>query len=336
MLIIGIAGAELNAQERQWLQHDACAGVILFARNFASKTQVAELSHAIRDSAPLPQLICVDQEGGRVQRFRDGYSALPSLDTFGYMYANDPAAALQLAREHAWLMATEIRASGVDLSFAPVIDLGRGNRAIGDRAFSGDPEIVAEFTRAYVAGMHEAGMGATLKHFPGHGSVLEDTHFDNAIDDRSLDDIRQHDLVPFIAGIDANADAVMMAHVVYPQVAPEPAGYSPRWIKQILREEMGFRGVVFSDDIGMAAAFSAGGVKARIDAHLDAGCDVVLVCHPELVEESLATVAGRKLNTAALIGLIGRGAMGWDGLLADTRHAAAKAGFSNHSPARLA
>ncbi|MEO6137315.1 MAG: beta-N-acetylhexosaminidase [Luteimonas sp.] len=336
MLIIGIAGTELNAQERQWLQHDACAGVILFARNFASRTQVAELSHAIRDAAPRPQLICVDQEGGRVQRFRDGYSALPSLDTFGRMYATDPTAALQLAREHAWLMATEIRASGVDLSFAPVIDLGRGNRAIGDRAFSGNPEIVAEFTRAYVAGMHDAGMGATLKHFPGHGSVLEDTHFDNAIDDRPLDDIRRLDLVPFVAGIEAKADAVMMAHVVYPQVAPEPAGYSPRWIKQILRDELGFRGVVFSDDIGMAAAFSAGGVKARIDAHLDAGCDVVLVCHPELVEESLAAVAGRKLNTAALIGLIGRGAVGWDALLADTRHAAVKAGFPVHSPRRLA
>ncbi len=336
MLIIGIAGTELNAQERQWLQHDACAGVILFARNFASRTQVAELSHAIRDAAPRPQLICVDQEGGRVQRFRDGYSALPSLDTFGRMYATDPTAALQLAREHAWLMATEIRASGVDLSFAPVIDLGRGNRAIGDRAFAGNPEVVAEFTRAYVAGMHDAGMGATLKHFPGHGSVLEDTHFDNAIDDRPLDDIRRLDLVPFVAGIEAKADAVMMAHVVYPQVAPEPAGYSPRWIKQILREELGFRGVVFSDDIGMAAAFSAGGVKARIDAHLDAGCDVVLVCHPELVEESLAAVAGRKLNTAALIGLIGRGAMGWDALLADTRHAAAKAGFPDHSPTHLA
>ena len=320
MLIIGIAGTELNARERDWLQHDACAGVILFARNFVSRQQVAELSHAIRESAPRPLLICVDQEGGRVQRFREGYSALPSLDSFGRMYAADPVAALGLAQEHAWLMASEIRASGVDLSFAPVVDLGRGNRAIGDRAFSGDPDVVAEFTRAYVRGMHAAGMGATLKHFPGHGSVLEDTHVDDAIDNRSLDDIRKLDLVPFVAGIDAKADAVMMAHVVYPQVAPEPAGYSPRWIQQILREEMGFRGVVFSDDIGMAAAFSAGGVKARIDAHLDAGCDVVLVCHPDLVEESLAAVAGRKLNTAALIGLIGRGAMGWDGLLAETRH----------------
>ncbi|HEY9400714.1 MAG TPA: beta-N-acetylhexosaminidase [Luteimonas sp.] len=325
MLVIGVAGTELNAQERDWLQHDACAGVILFARNFASRAQVAELSHAIREAAPRPQLVCVDQEGGRVQRFRDGYSALPALENFGRLYAADPIAALELAQEHAWLMASEIRASGVDLSFAPVVDLGRGNRAIGNRAFSGDPEVVAEFTRAYVRGMHAAGMAATLKHFPGHGSVLEDTHFDNAVDDRPLDEIRRLDLVPFVAGIEAKADAVMMAHVVYPQVAPEPAGYSPRWIEEILRAEMGFRGVVFSDDIGMAAAFSAGGVKARIDAHLDAGCDVVLVCHPDLVDESLVAVADRKLNTAALIGLIGRGAMGWDGLLADTRYGKAQA-----------
>lgn len=325
MLVIGIAGTGLTAQERDWLQHDACAGVILFTRNFASRAQVAELSAAIREAAPRPQLICVDQEGGRVQRFREGYSALPPLNTFGRDYARDPGAALQRAREHAWLMASEIRASGVDLSFAPVVDLGRGNLAIGDRAFSDDPQVVAAFTRAYVEGMHEAGMAATLKHFPGHGSVREDTHFDDAVDDRPLDVIRAHDLVPFVAGIDAGADAVMLAHVVYPQVAPEPAGYSPLWINDILRTEMGFRGVVFSDDIGMAAAHGVGGIKARVDAHLDAGCDVVLVCHPELVEESLAAVEGRSLNTMALAGLIGRGALGWDGLLADARHGAASA-----------
>ena len=172
--------------------------------------------------------------------------------------------------------------------------------------------------------MHAAGMAATLKHFPGHGSVREDTHFDVAVDDRPLEAIRAEDLVPFVAGIDAGADAVMLAHVTYPQVAPEPAGYSPFWIETILRKEMGFRGVVFSDDIGMAAAFSAGGVKQRIDAHLDAGCDVVLVCHPELVEDSLAAVEGRALNTMALTGLLGRGALGWDGLLADARYGQAQ------------
>lgn len=324
MLVIGVAGTELNTQERDWLQHDACAGVILFKRNFASRAQVAELSAAIREAAPRPQLICVDQEGGRVQRFREGYSALPPLEEIGRMYAADPVAALELAREHAWLMASEVRASGVDLSFAPVVDVGHGNLAIGDRSFSEDPEVVAEFTRAYVRGMHAAGMAATIKHFPGHGTVREDTHFDNAVDNRSLDEMRSRDLVPFVAGIEAGADAVMMAHILYPQVAPEPAGYSSRWIQDILRQEMGFRGVVFSDDIGMKAAFSAGGIKARVDAHLDAGCDVVLVCHPELVEESLAAVQGRKLNTMALIGLIGRGAMAWEGLLAETRYGQAQ------------
>lgn len=319
MLVIGVAGTELTAQERDWLQHDAVAGVILFKRNFASRAQVAELSAAIRAAAPRPQLVCVDQEGGRVQRFREGYTELPPLEGFGALYAKDPDAALALAEQHAWLMASEVRASGVDLSFAPVVDLGRGNLAIGNRAFSDDPQVVAAFTRAYVRGMHSVGMAATLKHFPGHGTVREDTHVDQATDPRPLQALQREDLVPFAAGIEAGADAVMMAHVVYPQVAPEPAGYSPRWI-QILRQEMGFRGVVFSDDIGMAASFTAGGVKARVDAHLDAGCDVVLVCHPELVEESLQAVAHRPLNTAAVLGLIGRGALGWDGLLADVRH----------------
>src|SRR6476659_3875223 len=328
MLVIGVAGTELTAQERDWLQHDACAGVILFTRNFASRMQIAELSQAIREAAPRPQLVCVDQEGGRVQRFREGYTAFPPLEKFDELYRRDPEGATKLATEHAWLMASEVRATGVDLSFAPVVDLGRGNRAIGDRAFSADPQVVAEFTRAYVEGMHAADMAATLKHFPGHGSVLEDTHFDDAVDPRPLEEIRALDLVPFVAGIGAGADAVMMAHVKYPAVDPDPAGYSKRWIEDILRKEMGFRGVVFSDDIGMAAASSAGGVKARIDAHLDAGCDVVLVCHPDLVEVSLAAVQGRALNTMALAGLIGRGAMGWDGLLAETRYGAAQARLS--------
>lgn len=329
MLVIGIAGKELTAEERDWLQNPACAGVILFTRNFASKTQVAELTRAIRAAAPRPQLICVDQEGGRVQRFREGYVDLPPLEKFGALYQRDASAALQLAEEHAWLMASEIRATGVDLSFAPVVDLGRGNRAIGNRAFHAEPRIVAEFTRAYVRGMHSAGMAATLKHFPGHGSVLEDTHFDDAVDPRPLETLRAEDLMPFVAGIDAGADAVMMAHVKYPAVAPEPAGYSPRWMKEILRQEMAFRGVIFSDDIGMAAAESAGGVAARIDAHLDAGCDVVLVCPPALVADSLAAMDRRPTsNTAGLVSLMGRGACGWDGLLAEARYDGARSALT--------
>ena len=323
MLIIGIAGTELTAHERDWLRHPSVAGVILFKRNFASREQVTELAAAIRAAAPRPQLLCVDQEGGPVQRFRDGFSKLPALAPFGPLYDRDPAAALRLAHEHAWLMASEIRAIGIDLSFAPVVDLGRGNRAIGDRAFHADPQVVAAFTRAYVQGMHAAGMAATLKHFPGHGSVLEDTHFDEAIDPRPLEVLEREDLVPFVAGIEAGAEAVMLAHVTYPAVAPEPAGYSPCWLNEILRTRMGFRGVAFSDDIGMAAAESAGGVKARIDAHLDAGCDVVLVCAPSLVEDSLKACDGRgPANTAALTGLMGRGALGWQGLITDARYPA--------------
>ena len=334
MLGIGIAGHQLTAQERDWLQHDACAGVVLFARNVASRAQVAELAQAIREAAPRPQLICVDQEGGRVQRLREGYSALPSLEGFGRLHASDPEGAIAAAHEHAWLMASEVRASGIDLSFAPVVDLGRGNRAIGDRAFATDPQVVAAFTRAYVAGMHEAGMAATLKHFPGHGSVLEDTHFDAAIDDRPLATLQAEDLLPFAAGIEAGADAVMMAHVTYPQVDPQPAGYSRRWIEDILRADMGFRGVVFSDDIGMQAAHGPGGIKARIDAHLDAGCDVVLVAHPHMVEESLRALDGRPANTLRLAGLVGRGALAWDGLLADARYDDARARMAGVPAAR--
>ncbi len=180
-----------------------------------------------------------------MQRFYEGYSALPPLQGIGALYVRDPEAALELAFEHAWLMASEVRASGVDLSFAPVVDLGRGNRAIGDRAFSDDPHVVAAFAQAYVQGMHAAGMPVTLKHFPGHGSVLEDTHVDLAVDVRPLETLESEDLVPFAAGIAAGADAVMMAHVVYPNVAPETAGFSAHWIEVILRGRMGFRGWFF-------------------------------------------------------------------------------------------
>lgn len=325
MLVIGIAGIELDRTARDWLQHPAVAGVILFSRNFASREQVTELTAAIRAAAPRPLLVCVDQEGGRVQRFRDGFTALPALEGFGRHYAHDRPAALALAEEHAWLMASEIRALDIDLSFAPVVDLGRGNRAIGDRAFHADPDVVADFARAYLRGMHAAGMAATLKHFPGHGSVPEDTHFDSASDPRDLDTLRAADLVPFAAGIEAGAEAVMLAHVVYPAVAPEPAGCSKRWIADILQRDMRFKGVVLSDDIGMAAAQSAGGVAARIAAHLDAGCDAVLACAPALVPDALAAMDARPLSdTVGLSSLFGRGHLGWNDLLADARHAQAR------------
>lgn len=324
MLVIGIAGPALAAQEHDWLRHEAVGGVILFTRNFASREQVQALCEELRTIAGKPLLLCVDQEGGPVQRFREGFSRLPELSRFGAQYDTDPDAALADARQHAWLMAGEIRGIGLDLSFAPVVDLKRGNRAIGERAFHLEPRIAAELGRAYVRGMHAAGMAATLKHFPGHGSVLEDTHFDAAVDPRPLEVLRAEDLVPFEAGIAAGAEAVMMAHVSYPAVDADPAGYSRRWI-ELLREDLGFRGVVFSDDIGMAAAESAGGVAARIHAHYDAGCDSVLVCAPSLVPDALAAMQSRALRSDALHPLLGRPAADWDALVASDRWREARA-----------
>jgi beta-N-acetylhexosaminidase len=324
MLIIGISTTTLTAEERDWLRHPAVSGVILFSRNFIDRDQVTALITDCRAAAGRPILITVDQEGGPVQRFRDGFTRLPPLVEFGRRLVVERESAMHAAQEHAWLMAAEMRAIGIDLSFAPVVDLGRGNRAIGERAFDADPATVARFTECYVRGMHAAGMAATLKHFPGHGSVLEDTHFDAATDTRPFEQIEREDLLPFRAGIAAGAEAVMLAHVAYPAVDPDPAGYSSRWIKELLRERMGFRGIAISDDIGMAAAESAGGVAARLRAHFDAGCDLVLVCAPALVADSLAAMpADAAADPACVAALAGRACLDWNSLLADPRRARA-------------
>lgn len=301
MLIVGIGGTALEPREREWLAREQVSGVILFTRNFESREQVAGLVEAIRATRESPLLVTVDQEGGPVQRFREGFTVLPPLARIGALHAKDPRRAVALAEEHAWLMATEMRAIGVDLSFAPVVDLRRGNRAIGDRAFDADPETTSELALAYLRGMRIAGMAATLKHFPGHGSVLEDTHFEAAVDLRSYEQIEAEDLRPFRDAIAQGAEAVMVAHVRYPLVDDLPAGYSRRWIDEILRGELVFRGAVFADDIGMAAAHSAGSVGARIDAHLDAGCDFVPVCDPKLVPEALAAVDARDPASESLV-----------------------------------
>jgi beta-N-acetylhexosaminidase len=288
MLIIGLPGKTLTDEDLRWLATPQVSGVILFTRNFENREQVTALIDDIRAARPDPFLVCVDQEGGPVQRFRPGFTRLPALARIGELHARDPAAAIAAAEEHAWLMASEMRAIGVDMSFAPVADLARGNLAVGERAFAADPEAVSDLTQAYLRGMRLAGMAATLKHFPGHGSVAEDTHFDVAIDPRSLDMLRETDLVPFADGIAAGADAVMLAHVTYPAIDPRSAGCSRIWVEDILRGELGFRGVVFGDDIGMAATESLGGIGARIEAHLLAGCDLVLACGASIVPEALA------------------------------------------------
>lgn len=323
MLIIGIAGTALEPQERDWLAHPGVGGVILFSRNFASRTQLGELCVELRAAAPRPLMLCVDQEGGPVQRFREGFSILPELSRFGPQFRTDAVGAMEAVRSHAWLMAAEMCAIGLDVSFAPVVDLKRGNRAIGERAFDPAPGLVANLGSAYVQGMHAAGMAATLKHFPGHGSVLEDTHVDAAVDPRPLATLEAEDLLPFRTALTAGAEAVMMAHVSYPSVDDDPAGYSRVWIRY-LREELKFAGVIFSDDIGMAAAESAGGVAARIHAHYDAGCDSVLVCAPDLVAAALAALRPADIRPDVLAPMLARQPMSWSQLMADTRWSTAR------------
>lgn len=316
MLLIGLAGTELLPNEQAWLTAPGVAGVILFSRNYANREQLLSLVESIRSVAGESFLLAVDQEGGVVQRFREGFTRLPALAKIGEVYDRDPSEAVRLAEEHAWVMASELRASGIDFSFAPVADLARGNAAIGTRAFHADPEIAGELIQAYVRGMHLGGMAAVLKHFPGHGSVAADTHKAQAIDPRPLDEIRHNDLRPFVDAFSAHAEAVMMAHVVYPAVDNQPAGYSRQWIEEILRQALGFQGAVISDDISMAAAGVAGGAGARVQAHLAAGCDLVLACFPEVVDEAIAAMPSPSSASMQRIAAL-RGAIGatWAGLL---------------------
>jgi beta-N-acetylhexosaminidase len=315
MLLIGLAGLELTPREREWLLAPGVAGVILFARNYAHRDQLMALAESIREVGGEHLLVAVDQEGGPVQRFREGFTRLPALSKIGAVYARDPEDAVRLAEEHAWVMAGELRACGVDFSFAPVVDLARGSAAIGPRAFHEDPAIAGELAQAYVRGMHLGGMAAVLKHFPGHGSVAADTHKAQAIDPRPLEAIRAADLRPFVDAIQAHAEAVMMAHVIYPAVDEYPAGFSRVWIEDILRGELGFAGVVISDDISMAAAGAAGDVGARVRAHLDAGCDLVLACFPEVVDEAIAALQPSPDDARDRLAPL-RGAIGasWEGL----------------------
>jgi beta-N-acetylhexosaminidase len=322
MLVIGIEGLELSAHDRARLRAREVSGAILFSRNFSNRAQLNDLVAAIRAERGEPFPICVDQEGGPVQRFREGFTRLPPLARIGELYERDRAAAVRMAEMHAWVMASELRANDVDLSFAPVMDLARGNRIIGERAFHADPRIVSELGMAYLRGMRLAGMAATLKHFPGHGTVVEDTHVEPATDPRDLDALRATDLVPFADGFQAGAEAVMLAHVTYPAVDARPAGYSEVWIQDVLRDELGFRGIAFSDDIGMAAAESAGGVSARVNAHLGAGCDLVLVCAPKLVDEAIESVRDREPCAPDRVRtLCGTVAATWQALMDNPQHA---------------
>ncbi len=282
-VMLDLAGLEIGPEEREMLVHPLVGGVILFSRNYESPEQlqrlVAEI-HALRDPR---LLVSVDHEGGRVQRFRHGFTALPPARLYGRIYDRDRKRGRRLAELGGWLMASELRAVGVDFSFAPVLDLDRGvSEVIGDRAFHAQPDKVGDLAQAYVSGMRRAGMPATGKHFPGHGAVAPDSHVDLPVDGRAFADIEAEDLRPFERLIRAGMAAVMPAHVVYAAVDARPACFSARWLKEVLRGRLGFQGVIFSDDLSMQGARVMGDIVARGEAALAAGCDMVLVCnHPQ-------------------------------------------------------
>jgi len=285
-VLIGLQGIEVAADECEWLQHPAVGGVVLFSRNYVNQTQLRELIDRITQAAARELLICVDHEGGRVQRFKQGFTRLPPLAVLGKLYAESPAMANDYAYRHGRVMATELLLCGVDLSFAPVLDVGTHSEVIGDRAFAAAVPVIIELAGNYIAGMHDAGMAATGKHFPGHGSAQADSHIAEVIDLRPLADIQQLDLQPF-AALSGHLDAVMMAHVSYPQADQHLAGYSRFWIESVLRRQLAFRGTVFSDDLGMFAAAVAGDLSHRVRCSLQAGCDAVLVCNPGDVRQLL-------------------------------------------------
>lgn len=288
-LMLDIAGTWLTAEDRQLLRQPEVGGLILFARNIDSSRQVLELCRAIRAIRP-ELLLAVDQEGGRVQRLRRDFVRLPAMREFA-----QHADGLQLAESCGWIMATEVQAVGLDFSFAPVLDLDYQRSAVvGTRAFEGDPLRAANLAGAFMKGMRAAGMATTGKHFPGHGWAEADSHVAIPVDERSLDELRAADLVPF-KRLSSELDAVMPAHVIYPKVDEQPAGFSRRWLQDILRGELEFRGVIFSDDLSMAGAHVAGDAAERIQAALSAGCDMGLVCNDRAAAE-LALVALQRLG----------------------------------------
>lgn len=279
-VIIDLTGLNLTEEEKELLEHPLVGGIILFSRNFESIEQIYTTIRKVRTIANRQLLVCVDHEGGRVQRFRKGFTDLPAMGKIGKLYEKNPEQGLQIAEICGWLMASELLAIEIDLSFAPILDLDKNIcPAIGDRAFHQDNRIVIELSKALCRGMNSAGMASTGKHFPGHGSVNLDSHFALPVDNRTFDKIASEDLLPFIALIRAGIHSLMCAHIVYPQIDTEPVGFSRHWLKNILREQLKFTGIIFSDDLNMEGCKVIGDVCDRAERSLEAGCDMILICN---------------------------------------------------------
>lgn len=280
-VIIDLMSFTLSVEERELLQHPLVGGVILFTRNFENPGQLKALCQTIRAARTTPLLIAVDQEGGRVQRFREGLISIPPMGDLGRLYDSNEKEALLSAEEYGLIMASELLSLGLDLSFAPVLDLNKdlNNAVVGDRAFHRQPKSVIALASALIKGMNKAGMAATGKHFPGHGSVSIDSHQDMPIDHRDFQTVLQDDLIPFTHFIQQGINAIMAAHILFPEIDDKPVGFSRRWLKEILKHQLHFKGMIFSDDLNMEGASKMGGYPERALTALDAGCDMILICN---------------------------------------------------------
>lgn len=302
--MLDIEGLELTPADRMLMREPAVGGVILFSRNYASPEQLSDLVSAIRAVRSPPILVAVDHEGGRVQRFRKGFSAIPPMRRLGAEFDRDPDTAVESARMAGWLIASELRAAALDLCFAPCVDLDHGaSEVIGDRAFHSDPEVVSTLAGAFCSGLRSAGMAAVAKHFPGHGAVLADSHEKLPVDRREYSDILD-DMRPYERLIaNRRIAGVMLAHVVYPEIDSLPAGFSTQWIRQQLRAQLGFDGAVFCDDLSMKATASFGSMPERARRALEAGCDMVLVCNDRLAAAATVMALNDYSNPLSLVRL---------------------------------